>query len=108
MTGLRAWLVQRVSAVCMLLITLFVLVHFLVDPPRSYLAWHGWVMSPGISVLTLVFFAALFSHMWVGVRDVVMDYIHPIAYRVLVLAVLGISLIAMAGWILRIVLIGRR
>ncbi|MEP7312919.1 MAG: succinate dehydrogenase, hydrophobic membrane anchor protein [Pseudomonadota bacterium] len=107
MTGLSAWLVQRVSAVCMLLITLFVLVHFLVDPPGSYLAWHGWVMSPGISVLTLVFFAALLSHMWVGVRDVVMDYIQPIAYRVPVLAVLGVSLIAMAGWILRIVLIGR-
>jgi succinate dehydrogenase / fumarate reductase, membrane anchor subunit len=103
-TGLRAWLVQRVSAVLMLLFILFLLFHFLLDPPRSYQEWHGWMRDPGVSAATLVFFAALFLHTWVGVRDVVMDYVHPVGLRVSALALLVISLVAMTAWVGRIVL----
>ncbi|MEO5692425.1 MAG: succinate dehydrogenase, hydrophobic membrane anchor protein [Usitatibacter sp.] len=106
-TGLRAWLVQRISAVCMLLFIVFVLFHFLFDPPRSYVAWHGWVMSPGVSVATFVFFAALLMHAWVGIRDVVMDYVRPVALRFATLALLGLCLLAIAAWVGRILLMGR-
>ena len=105
-TGLRAWLVQRISAVYMLLFILFSLFHFLLDPPHDYLAWHGWMRNPGISVATLVFFTALLLHAWVGVRDVVMDYVHPLALRVSALALLGFSLMAIAAWVVRILLTG--
>ncbi len=103
-TGLRAWLVQRISAVYMLLFILFLLIHFAFDPPHSYLIWHGWIRSPGVSVATLVFFTALLLHAWVGVREVVMDYVHPLALRVFVLALLGFGLMAFAAWIVRILL----
>lgn len=105
-TGLRAWLVQRVSAVFMLLFIVFLLFHFLLDPPRSYEAWQGWMRGPGVSAGALIFFAALFLHAWVGVRDVVMDYVHPVALRFAVLALLGLGLIAMAAWVARILLPG--
>ena len=101
-TGLRAWLVQRASAVYMLLFIVFILAHFIVDPPRSYAAWHGWIMSSSVSMATAVFFAALLAHAWVGVRDVIMDYIHPVAFRALALALLGIGLTAMGVWVMRI------
>jgi len=106
-TGLRAWLVQRISAVFMLLFIVFVLVHFLFDPPRSYRDWHGWIMSPGVSVAVLVFFAALSMHAWVGIRDVVMDYVRPVALRVAALALLGLGLLAIAAWVGRVLLTGR-
>ena len=101
-TGLRAWLVQRVSAVYMLLFIVFIMVHFIVDPPHSYAAWHGWMMSSSVSMATAVFFAALLAHAWVGVRDVIMDYIHPVASRAWALALLGIGLTAMGVWVMRI------
>lgn len=72
-TGLRAWLVQRVSAVYMLFFIVFLLFHFLLDPPNSYLAWHDWVLSPGVGITASIFFAALLAHAWVGLRDVIMD-----------------------------------
>ncbi len=106
-TGLRAWLMQRISAVYMLFFILFLLFHFLLDPPDSYLAWHGWIRNPGVSVATLVFFAALLLHAWVGIRDVVMDYVRPLALRVSALALLGFSLMAIAAWVVRILLMGR-
>lgn len=86
----------------MLLFIVFILAHFIVDPPHSYAAWHGWVMSSSVSVATAVFFAALLTHAWVGVRDVIMDYIHPVAFRVWVFALVGIGLTAMGIWVMRI------
>ena len=105
-TGLRAWLVQRISAVYMLLFILFFLSHFLFDPPHDYLAWHDWIRNPGISIATFVFFSALLLHAWVGVRDVLMDYVHPLALRISALALLGFSLMAVAAWVVRILLTG--
>lgn len=101
-TGLRAWLVQRVSAVYMLLFIVFVLIHFFVDPPHSYWAWLDWMTNSSVSIATTVFFAALLAHAWVGLRDVIMDYVHPLAIRVVVLALLGFGLAAMGVWVMRI------
>ncbi len=106
-TGLRAWLVQRVSAIYMLFFIVFLLVHFLVDPPNSYLAWHDWALSRGVSIAASVFWVALFAHAWVGVRDVIMDYVHPIAARVFALALLGLGLVGAGAWVARILWLGR-
>ncbi|MEO5765115.1 MAG: succinate dehydrogenase, hydrophobic membrane anchor protein [Casimicrobiaceae bacterium] len=105
-SGLRAWLVQRVSAVYMLVFILFVLTHFLIDPPNSYLSWHDWVMSPGIHISASIFFAALLAHAWVGVRDVIIDYVHPIAVRVSAFALLGLGLTGIGAWVIRILWLG--
>ena len=101
-TGLRAWLVQRVSAVYMLLFIVFLLIHFIVDSPESYLAWRGWVMSSGASIATAIFFVALLAHGWVGVRDVILDYVHQVAIRGFLLALLGFGLMATGIWVARI------
>jgi len=94
--------VQRVSAAYMLSFFVFFLLHFVVDPPHYYPAWHDFMMSSAMSIGTGVFFAALLAHAWVGVRDVIMDYVHPVAFRVWALALLGIGLTAMGVWVLRI------
>ncbi|MEO8628096.1 MAG: succinate dehydrogenase, hydrophobic membrane anchor protein [Betaproteobacteria bacterium] len=106
-TGLRAWLVQRVTAVFMLLFIVFLLLHFLFDRPCSYAAWHGWMSSPAMRIAAVVFFAALIAHAWVGLRDVIMDYVHPVATRVLVLALLGFGLAGIGAWVIRILLLDR-
>lgn len=67
-SGLRAWLVQRVTAVYMLLSLIFLL-----DRPTSYLAWHTWIVNPVVSIPAFVFCATLLTHMWVGLRDVILN-----------------------------------
>jgi succinate dehydrogenase / fumarate reductase, membrane anchor subunit len=100
--GLRAWLVQRMSAVYMLFFIAFFLVHFAVDPPHSYPIWRTWMTSFSVSIATAVFFAALLAHAWVGLRDVILDYIHPMVFRVCLLVLLGFLLTAVGAWIVRI------
>ena len=93
---------QRVTAVYMLLFLISVLVHFLFDRPASYLAWHTWVASPLVSITSVVFCASLLAHMWVGLRDVILDYVKPLAVRVGALAVLALGLIGLGTWVIRI------
>jgi len=101
-TGLHAWLVQRVSAVYMFSFIVFFLVHFAVDPPRHHPAWQAWITSPATGIATTVFFAALLAHAWVGLRDVLMDYVHSITIRVFLLAAIAFGLTAMGVWVVRI------
>lgn len=105
-SGLRAWLLQRVTAVYMLFFIVFLLFHFLHDTPKSYLVWRAWMLSPAVSIAAFIFCASLLAHVWVGVRDVILDYLQPIAVRLLVLALLGLGLIGMGVWVIRILWLG--
>jgi len=105
--GMPAWLVQRASAVYMLFFIAYLLAHFAFDPPDSFRSWRAWIASPGVSLATSAFFCALLAHAWVGVRDVIMDYVRPVAARVPALSVLAVSLIAIAAWVTQILLRSR-
>ena len=105
--ALQPWLVQRLSAVFMLLFLGFVLVHFLVDPPHSYDAWRAWVAQPAVGIGAQLFFAALLMHAWVGLRDMKLDYVNPLGVRIAVLALIALGMLGAAAGILRILWPGR-
>lgn len=56
LTGLRAWWVQRASAVCMLVLLVFLLASIAVHPLVSYAQWRAWVAHPGITAAFILFF----------------------------------------------------
>ena len=101
-TGLAAWWVQRASAVCMLLFIIFALAAFSLYPRHSYIEWRSWTSSPGVSMAILAFFAALLLHMWVGLRDVLLDYAKPAGLRRLLLGLVAGSLFGIAVWVVLI------
>ncbi|MBC7955746.1 MAG: succinate dehydrogenase, hydrophobic membrane anchor protein [Cytophagales bacterium] len=103
-TGLAAWWVQRVSATFMLLFMLFVLGSLLLHPRPTYAEWRDWVGHPGMTTATLAFFAALLSHMWVGLRDVLIDYARPAGLRRFLLGGVAAALLTAAVWVLWILL----
>ncbi len=86
----------------MLLFTAFLLVHFIADPPHSHSAWRTWIMGSGVRAATAVLFAAMLAHVWVGLRDVLMDYVHPTTIRIGLLGFAGVSLVAIGAWAIRI------
>jgi succinate dehydrogenase / fumarate reductase membrane anchor subunit len=89
----------------MLSFIVYALAHFAVDPPHSHLQWRGWILSPSMSIVSFVFFVALLAHAWVGLRDVIMDYVNRPATRIFLLAVLTGGLLAMGAWTARILLL---
>lgn len=104
LTGLPAWLLQRATAVYMLIFVPAIALHYAADPPQSYEAWRAWMARPAVSVATLVFAAALLLHAWVGVRDVLLDYARPAAVRAAALALAAFGLLALAAWCARVLL----
>lgn len=108
LSGLRAWMVQRVTAVYMFLFVGFALLHFIFDPPHSYDDWHDWLTGSFVLIATALFFGALLLHAWVGLRDVIMDYVHPLPLRVALLSLLNFVLVGLALWLMQILLLAPR
>ncbi len=103
-SGLRAWLVQRFTAVFLLLFILFILGRLIFDRPQTYDAWRNWFTSGGMRIAFLVFFASLLLHAWVGLRDVTLDYVKPFAARTMLLALLALALAVLGAWVVQIMM----
>lgn len=99
-TGLRAWWVQRLSAVYMLGFVLFLIFSFTLRPLQAFPQWHAWVARPGTALAFALFFAALLGHMWVGLRDVLLDYAKPASLRRCLLVAAALVLIGLGVWLL--------
>jgi succinate dehydrogenase / fumarate reductase membrane anchor subunit len=104
LSGLRAWTVQRLTAVYLLLFLLFALVRVAWHPPASYAQWHAWVTSGGVRPAMMLFFAALLVHTWVGLRDVLLDYVKSPSLRAAALGILAMGLAALGSWVLQILI----
>lgn len=105
-SGFRAWLLQRLSAAYLALYFVYFFLAVLIAPPAGYAQWHGWMTSLPMALATSLFFLALLIHAWVGMRDVLIDYVHPFWVRFILLAGLALALLAMGLWVLRVLLVG--
>ena len=94
--GLRDWLAQRVTAVIMAVYTVIVLIVLLTGQPINYGVWRDLFTQGWMRVATLLFAASLAWHAWVGVRDIVMDYVKPTGIR---LALESVVLLTIAGYL---------
>jgi succinate dehydrogenase / fumarate reductase membrane anchor subunit len=100
--GLRDWLSQRVTAALMALFTIVVIVQVLLPGEMGYDKWAGIFAAQWMKVLTFVVIISLLYHVWVGMRDVWMDYVKPVAVR-LALQIFTIAwLVGCAGWAIQV------
>ena len=78
--GLRDWLAQRITALVMALYTLGMAVVFF-NNSFNYSSWKALFAQGWMRVATLLFAVSLAWHAWVGVRDILMDYVKPDGLR---------------------------
>lgn len=100
--GLRAWMHQRLSALYMVFFLAYIIVHFVTSPAVNYELWHAWLASPITNLIFALFFLSLLIHAWIGMRDVIIDYVHVISLRLIALLAIGLVLIATGLWVLKI------
>jgi succinate dehydrogenase / fumarate reductase, membrane anchor subunit len=97
--GLRDWLAQRITAALMAIFTLMVIGQIvLTKGPIGYDKWSGIFSSQWMKVLTFTIIIALTYHVWVGMRNILMDYIKPPATRLVLQVSTMVWLVACAGW----------
>lgn len=100
--GLRDWLIQRITAVLMivyvlLLVSLIGFLHILDHAGLKSLFTHQWMR-----IASFLFFISLCWHAWVGVRNVLMDYVHATSIRLTMHIIVIISLFFYLTWLIEI------
>ena len=96
--GFGDWLWQRITAATMLLYTLVVGLRWATDAPLGAMGWRDWFTPLPFRLLTLLFLFALMYHAWLGVREVLMDYVRDKKLRAVLQALLTLTVIGYAGW----------
>jgi succinate dehydrogenase / fumarate reductase membrane anchor subunit len=100
--GLRDWLAQRITAALMALYTMIVGAVLVTNSPLTYAVWRDLFAQGWMRVATLLFAVSLAWHAWVGVRDILMDYIKADGLRLTLQVVTLLLLAVYVGWTVQI------
>lgn len=100
--GLRDWLIQRISAVLMALYSVVLLGYLLLKPRLDYDVWIALFSSQTVRTFTLLFLLSLFYHAWIGMRDIVMDYVKPAGVRLVIHVLVILALLLYTIWSVQI------
>jgi succinate dehydrogenase / fumarate reductase, membrane anchor subunit len=102
--GLRDWLAQRITAALMALFTILLLAQVLwVKGPVGYDQWAGIFAAQWMKVLTFTVIVALIWHVWVGMRDIWMDYVtSSVALRLMLQIFTMVWLVGCGGWAIQV------
>ena len=100
--GLRDWLSQRFTALVMAVFTIVVLVQLLVGGPIDYYKWSSIFARQWMKALTFVVIVSMLWHVWVGVRDIWMDYVKSMGLRLGLEVLTIVWLVGCAGWAVQV------
>ena len=103
--GLRPWLIQRVSAVYIALFVIYAIVTLASVGDVSSLQWRDWLFHPFNTIAVGLFIIALLLHAWVGMRDIILDYLHNTLVRMMAFTLVIVVLISSGLWAAKILLL---
>jgi len=102
-TGLRDWLIQRVSAVILACYTIFLVIYFLIHPNLNYQTWHALYANWWMKTATVITLLSLLFHAWIGIWTVLTDYIKCAIGRGTLQVLVIIALIGFFIWGLEVI-----
>lgn len=97
--GMRTWLMQRLTAVYMLLYLLGLAYLLSRQMPLDYARWRDLFVHPFTNIATGLFFYALLYHAWVGIRDILIDYVRWSPLRFLLWVLITLALVGLGIWV---------
>lgn len=79
--GLKDWLIQRLTAVYMLIYGLCFIVCIMRHSPMEYGIWHDMFSCVWMKTATVIAVIAFSLHAWIGIWTVTTDYIKSCTLR---------------------------
>lgn len=101
--GLLDWLIQRVTAVVMTVYVLLSISWLIIFSPQDYNGWKEIFSNQWIRIFTFLTFISLCWHAWIGIRNILMDYIHRTSIRLLIQVLVILSLFFYTVWAIEII-----
>lgn len=96
--GTGMWLLQRASAVLMALWLPSFLVYVLAQGPHDHASWRALFAPWTVKVAMLLFVAAMLVHGWIGLREILIDYVHPLTLRLTLYLAIAVIYLACMIW----------
>ena len=96
--GTGAWLLQRATAVVMALAVPLLAWQIIAAAPLDYATWRALFVPLWMRIVVLDFTAALALHAWVGMRDILMDYVRHTGVRLSLTLAVIVTLAACVLW----------
>jgi succinate dehydrogenase / fumarate reductase membrane anchor subunit len=96
--GLRDWLAQRVTAVVMAAFILLLAAMLLISPPHDYASWKAIFGNRWMRIASFLFLVSLYWHAWIGMRNILMDYVHATGIRLTLQILVITSLLFYTVW----------
>jgi succinate dehydrogenase / fumarate reductase membrane anchor subunit len=88
--GLRDWLIQRVTAVILLIYTFFILGFIILHPQLQYDEWQMLFSNNSVKIFSLLVLVSILLHAWIGMWTVFTDYIKSPYIRLILLILVAI------------------
>lgn len=80
-SGTGTWLVQRATALLLAILLPVLAAYTVKSLPLDYAGWLALFSPVWVKMLWMLAALALALHAWVGLRDVLMDYVKPVPLR---------------------------
>ena len=97
---MRLWLSQRLTALVMAFYIVILVLMLLIVQPTGFVPWHDFMSPIWFRLATLVFFMCLFMHAWLGVSDVLKDYVFNKTLRAYMQIAVDVALITYLLWLI--------
>lgn len=98
-TGTGSWLLQRASAVVLAVALPGLALYVFAALPLDYRGWQALFAPPWLRVALLLTAVALALHAWVGMKDILMDYVRPTGLRLVLYLVVIVVLAGSVAWL---------
>ena len=95
--GLREWRVQRLTAVALIPLGLYFAASILWLAKSDQATAAAWLASPVPALLVILFVLAGFTHALIGLRSVLLDYVHTRAPLLAAELLVRAAVIILAG-----------
>ena len=96
--GLRDWIWQRLSAVILLVYTLFLVLWSVLHQPLNFEIWRALFTALPMKIATSLCVLSLVLHAWIGVWTIVTDYIACYGLRIVAHSAVIIALASYWLW----------
>src|SRR5271156_6093891 len=95
--GLQEWRLQRMTALALIPLGLYFAASMLRLATSDHMTAAAWLASPMPALLTMLFMLALLAHAVVGLRSVLVDYVHTRAWLVAATLLVRGAAVMLAG-----------
>ena len=91
--GVHDYILVRASAIVITLYIIYMIGFFAVSGDLTYEVWSGFFASTFTKVFTLLTLFSILIHAWIGMWQVLTDYVKPVAIRLGLQLVIVVALL---------------